>query len=90
MVLSDKDMTEIEALFGETRTAASAFAGLRARFPKLTVTRVDSSDPGMETPFKQYPGFDVYLIDGSGHCWSLTEDPGKATGLVIATRRGSP
>jgi hypothetical protein len=90
MALSVEDMERIGALLDEADTAARAFAELRANFPKLPVTRVDSSDLGMETPFRQYPSFDVYLIDGIGHCWTLTGDPERATGLVIAARRGSP
>jgi hypothetical protein len=43
----------------------------------------------METPFRQYAGFDLYLVDGSSHCWSLTDNPELATGLVIAARRGA-
>ena len=66
---------------------AGALARLRARFPKFSLTRADASDFGMEMPFRQYVRFDLYLVDGSSHCWNLTDNPELATGLVIATRR---
>ncbi len=90
MGLSAEDITEIGALAGAAGTATGAHAQLRARFPKLSITRADASDMGLETPFQHHRQFDLYLVNGSGHCWSLTENPGLATGLVIATHPGTP
>ena len=89
MGISPADIDEIGALLEAPEANTSALAGLRARFPKLSVTRVDASDLGMETPFRRYERFDLYLVDGSSHCWSLTDNPELATGLVIAARRGA-
>ncbi|MGO9547161.1 MAG: hypothetical protein ACLPPF_20500 [Rhodomicrobium sp.] len=86
MALTPSDITEIDALLGAPEADSGTLANLRARFPKLSLTRVDSSDMGVETPFRQYKLFDLYLVDGGGHCWSITNDPGHATGLVIAAR----
>jgi len=88
MGLNAEDITEIDKLLGAEETAAGAFARLRKRFPKLSLTRVDASDLGMETPFRQYQRFDLYLVDGGSHCWNLTDNPERATGLVIAAHRG--
>lgn len=60
-------------------------AALRARFPRLTVTRCDATDLA-ESPYRSYPGFDLHLVDGAGHCWQLTTDPAQATGIVLARR----
>jgi hypothetical protein len=89
MGLSAEDIHEIGALLGAEDAGASTFATLRARFPKLSLTRVDPSDLGVETPFRQYKLFDLYLVDGSNHCWSLTNDPELATGLVVTARPGA-
>jgi hypothetical protein len=43
----------------------------------------------METPFRQYEGFDLYLVDGRNHCWSLTDRPENATGLAVAVYPGT-
>ncbi len=90
MALTHADMMEIDALLGNPEAGAAAIAELRARFPKLSLTRVDPSDLGMDTPFRQYGRFSLFLVDGSAHCWSLTDDPGRATGLVIAANGGTP
>ncbi len=60
-------------------------AALRARFPRLTVTRCDAADLA-ESPYRSYPGFDLHLVNGAGHCWQLTPDPAQATGIVLARR----
>ena len=90
MALSAEDIAEIDAMLGEAKTAASAFAELRARFPKLSLTRADASNLGMETPFREFPRFDLHLVNGAGHCWSLTDNTELATGLVIAACADKP
>ncbi len=89
MGLSVQDIAEIEALLAAPGAAAQASAKLRERFPGWPVTRVDSSDLSLETPFRHYERFDLYLVDGSNHCWSLTDSPGRATGFAIATHPGT-
>jgi hypothetical protein len=90
MGLSAEDIAGIDALLAAPGGAAQAFATLRERFPGLSVTRVDASDLDLESPFRQYEGFDLYLVDGSNHCWSLTDSPGNATGVAIAVHAGTP
>ncbi len=90
MGLSAEDIEEIGAILGAPDAGAVTFASLRAHFPKLSLTRVDPSDVSMETPFRQFGLFDLYLVDGTSHCWSLTHDPELATGLVVAARTGTP
>jgi hypothetical protein len=89
MGLSAEDITEIDALLAAPGVAAQTVATLRERFPRLSVTRVDASDLSLETPFRHYERFDLYLVDGSNHCWSLTDSAERATGLAIAAHPGS-
>ena len=84
MALTSADIAGIEAALGE----ADAYAALRTRFPKLSLTRADESDMGMETPFRQYALFDLYLVDGGNHCWTVTDSPERATGLILAAKQG--
>lgn len=37
-----------------------------------------------EEPFREEPGFNLYLVDGNNHCWLITDKPDSATGVVIA------
>jgi hypothetical protein len=90
MGLSAENLAEIDALLAAPGVVAQALAKLRERFPGLSVTRVDASDLSLETPFRQYERFDLYLVDGSNHCWSLTDNPGNATGVAVAVHPGTP
>jgi hypothetical protein len=89
MGLSADDLVEIDALLGASDAGAEVVASVRVRFPGLPVTRADPSDLDTEMPFRQYYRFDLFLVDGSNHCWRLTAAPEQASGLVIVARRGT-
>ncbi len=86
MGLTPADISDLDALLEAAEAGASAAAAIRSRFPKLSITRAGESDMGVETPFRQYRLFDLYLVDGAGHCWTMTGDPARATGLVLAQK----
>jgi hypothetical protein len=83
MALSDHDLSGIEALLGAPDADAQAFAAVRQQYPGLSLTRCDPSDIDLEQPFRQYPRYSLYLVDSADHCWKLTSDPARATGLVV-------
>lgn len=87
MALSDADLASIETLLAVPEAGGAAFADFRRRFPGLTLTRCDASDMGAEAPFREYPRFNLYLVDAADHCWRFTADPARATGIVVASRR---
>ena len=86
MALNATELTEIEALLGAG--GVGAIGEMRRRFPALTVTRCDPSDIDLETPFRVWPELSLYLVDGADHCWRLTSDASRATGLVVVELRG--
>lgn len=86
MPLSDEAMVKIEAALGSADANAHAVAVLRSELPGLSLTRCDLSDLGVEPPFRQFPRFSLYLVDASDHCWRITDDPARATGLVVAEK----
>lgn len=49
----------------------------------------DSSDL-TETPFRSTWQFDLHLLDSADHCTRITDDPARATGVVLAKRRREP
>ncbi len=87
MALSATDLADIEALLNTHGAQAQAVAELRRRFPTLTVTRCDPSDVDLETPFREWPGVSLYLVDSADHCWKLTADAARATGLVVVAHQ---
>ncbi len=89
MGLGADELAAIDALLAaealsEPGGDASARAEFRRRFPTLSLTRCDASDIDVETPFRVYPGLNLYLVDAADHCWRITSDPARATGIVIA------
>ncbi len=87
MGLTSEDLAEIDALLGASGADAQALASIRERFPRLSLTQCSPSEVDAETAFREYARFDLYLVDGGGHCWRLTQNPAEATGLVVVARR---
>lgn len=87
MALTENDLAQLEALLGSVAVGGNPLADFRQRFPGLSLTRCDVSDMGSDEPFRTYPGFNLYLVDGSNHCWRITGDTAAATGIVVAQRR---
>jgi hypothetical protein len=50
----------------------------------LSLTLCNDDDVIGAIPALEDEGFNLYYVDGSGHCWSLTSDPARATGLLVA------
>ncbi|BAM88300.1 hypothetical protein S58_22940 [Bradyrhizobium oligotrophicum S58] len=88
MALADQELNEIEQVLAGPDAGGFAYGELRRRFPHLVLTRCDASDV-TEEPFRSYPAFDLHLLDASDHCAGVTDDPAKATGLILAKRSGS-
>jgi hypothetical protein len=84
MGLSETDICQIETLAQAANCTASAVADLRQRFPALSLTSCAASDIDDATPFRAWPHLSLYLVDGNDHCWRLTDNAARATGLVIA------
>lgn len=86
MALTENDFTQIETLLATVDQGRNPLTDFRQRFPSLSLTRCDASDMSGEAPFREYPKFNLYLVDGSDHCWRITGDPAAATGIVVAER----
>ena len=85
MALAEQELNEIAQVLERPDAGSMAFGELRRRFPKLALTRCDASDV-TEAPFRSYTAFDLHLLDASDHCAGVTDDPAKATGLILAKR----
>ncbi|UEM01670.1 hypothetical protein JL101_016865 [Skermanella rosea] len=58
---------------------------LKQKFQGLTITGCLESDLS-EEPFREEPSYLLYLVDSHDHCWKVTREPARATGIVIAER----
>lgn len=59
-------------------------AALRETFADLHFTYCMDQDIGVGSPVREADGFNLYLVDGRGHCMQFTTDAEAATGLVLA------
>lgn len=84
MALTERELALIDGLLSPPDADNGAVADLRSRLPALSFTRCDASDVDADEPFRSYPRFHLYLVDGASHCWQITSDPDRATGLLVA------
>jgi hypothetical protein len=84
MGISSEVLQRIVQVLSGPQPLGQRVAEVRAGFPDVAVTRCDASDMDTTPPFYTGKEFSVYLIDRSSHCWQVTPDPGKASGIIIA------
>jgi hypothetical protein len=85
MALAATELSEIEQALASSDAAPQAYSELRQKFPHLTWVRCDASDV-TETPYRSFGLFDLHLLDSADHCAAITDDPTRATGIVLAKR----
>ena len=72
------------ATLGELNEDALAF--LKKSWPDLRFAFCSDDDmPARLPPVLQQDNFNLYLVNGSEHCLSLTDDPMRAIGVVLAS-----
>ena len=90
MALGPAALAEIDTLLTTQAEPAQVVAQLRKSLPGLTVTQCDASDLDLETPFRTWRHFSLFLVDSTDHCWRLTSDAARASGVVVvATPAGA-
>jgi len=57
---------------------------LREALTDMHLTYCMDDDVGIREPVRRADGFNVYLVDGRGHCMQFTADMAAATGIVLA------
>ena len=85
MALAATELAEIEQALASSGMAPQAHLELRRKFPHLAWIRCDASDV-TETPYRSFGLFDLHLLDSTDHCAAITDDPARATGIVLARR----
>ena len=85
MAVAEVELAEIERMLASSDATPGAYLELRQKFPHLAWTRCDASDV-TETPYRSFGLFDLHLLDSADHCAGITDDPARATGIVLAKR----
>lgn len=76
----DAIVARVDAATPDEQTVSA----LRAQFPALHFTCCMDDDIGTEAPLLEKRGYNLYLVNGQGHCLKLTTDAAVANGVVIA------
>lgn len=87
MALTTDALKQVQSLLETEVPVGERIANLRQAFPGVSLTRCDAGDIDTETPVLETTEFNVYLVDTSEHCVRVTEDPARATGLILAEKR---
>lgn len=87
MSLITEELAAIERVLGaaDSEIVDSVIAELRRRLPGLLCLRCDAADV-LEEPYRSFPNFDLHLVDASNHCTEMTNDPLRATGILVAAK----
>ncbi|WP_085314699.1 hypothetical protein [Derxia lacustris] len=83
MALTLEQLQEAGAILTVAETVRTAAAQLRARFPGVAASVVDAYDMKNETPAVKTGERALYLMENEGHCWSITQDPARASAFVL-------
>lgn len=59
-------------------------SAIREAFTDMHLTFCEEEDIGVGRPVRHADGFNIYLVDGRGHCMRFTTDMASATGMVLA------
>jgi hypothetical protein len=83
-MLTSRQIQDIAQRVNELTPEESSLSILREAYPGVHFTWCMDDDVGVQNPYAEYDGFNLYLIDGREHCLKFTNSLEHATGLVIA------
>jgi len=85
-MISESDLDQIVAKTHEVGAHESGLSVLKQNFPNIHFTLCSDDDIINGKPLREYPLFNIYLVNTSEHCAVLTNDADNASGVVIAWR----
>jgi hypothetical protein len=86
MAITEAQLMAIDEILASAQVDGKTATSLRQVAPGVTAVRCDPSDVRDVIPFRSYANCDLFLLDGRDHCVRITEDPGVATGVIVAPR----
>ncbi|MBK1643152.1 hypothetical protein CKO25_00475 [Thiocapsa imhoffii] len=83
-MISQDRLDQIMAVVQRAGLSQEIVQALREAFTDLHLTYCSDDDIMGATPVRSAANCHLYLVDGRGHCLSLTTDLEVATGVVLA------
>ena len=83
MIASER-LDQITLIVEKAGLSDQTLGALREAFQDMHLTYCMDEDIGVGKPIRREEGFNLYLVDGRGHCMQFTTDVEAATGIVLA------
>lgn len=83
-MISSERIDQVRRIVERAGLQEQTVSALREAFTDMHFTYCMDEDVGVETPVIHATGFNLYLVDGRGHCMRFTTDRETATGIVLA------
>jgi hypothetical protein len=83
-MITQEQLNTVSELVKAQPVSEQIVGSLRSHFPDLHFTYCMDDDVVGAKPVFEDASFNLYLVNSSSHCLSLTQDMDSASGLVIA------
>ncbi len=83
-MISPERLEQVTVVVERAGLNDQTLSALRGTFKDIHLTYCMDDDIGIQEPVRRAEGFNIYLVDGQGHCMRFTNDADAATGLVLA------
>ncbi len=83
-MITEAHLNTISELIKTAPVLEQSLQQLRDDFPDIHFTYCMDDDVVGATPVFEDPVFNLYLVNSSSHCLTLTQEMSSASGLVIA------
>lgn len=77
-------LDQVARILERAGLSEQTLGALREAFTDIHLTYCMDEDIGIGEPVRRADGFNMYLVDGRGHCLRFTTDMEAATGIVLA------
>jgi hypothetical protein len=83
-MISPERLDQVTTIVEKAGLSDQTLGALREAFEDMHLTYCIDDDIGVGEPVRAADGFNIYLVDGRGHCMQFTTDMEAATGIVLA------
>lgn len=82
-MIAPERLDQVSLVVEKAGLSDQTLMALREAFQDIHLTYCMDEDIGVGEPIRREKGFNLYLVDGRGHCIRFTTDLEAATGIVL-------
>ncbi len=83
-MITEQMVKEVVSFVESKGLSEMLIADLKSQFQDFHFTYCMDDDMGAYEPSVEANGFNIYFVDSSNHCATLTRSPDNASGMVLA------